>query len=78
MLIRYGFTTGEFMVCLVINGAGLPAKKALIDKLCGIEGMRGITFSSNTRRTNVIMGDKVQKVWGDGYITCLLYTSRCV
>ena len=69
VLIRYGFTTGEFMVCLVINGAGLPAKKALIDKLCGIEGMRGITFSSNTRRTNVIMGDKDQKVWGDGYIT---------
>lgn len=69
VLIRYGFTTGEFMVCLVINGAGLPAKKALIDKLCGIEGIRGITFSSNTRRTNVIMGDKDQKVWGDGYIT---------
>lgn len=67
-LIRYGFTTKEIMVCLVINGKTIPHKEALIEKLTAIEGMTSITTSTNTKNTNVIMGNSYDVLWGKGYI----------
>lgn len=69
ILIRYGFSTGELMVCLVINGDSIRAEKALIDSLKEIPGMTSISLSSNTKRTNVIMGEKITVLWGSPYIT---------
>lgn len=37
ILIRTGFSSGEIMVCLVINGKKLPAEKELIRKLTEID-----------------------------------------
>lgn len=68
-LIRCGFTTGEIMVCLVINGKSLPRAEKLVDRLKTIKGMTSISVSPNTRRTNVILGDSYQVLWGQGYIT---------
>ena len=69
VVIRYGFTTKEIMVCLVVNGTSLPHQETLVEKLITISGMTSITLSSNTRNTNVIMGDSYQVIWGQGYIT---------
>ena len=69
VLIRYGFTTKEIMVCLVINGKKIPRVDCLIDKLAKIKGVTSITMSMNTRQTNVIMGDSFEVLWGQGYIT---------
>ena len=69
VLIRYGFTTKEIMVCFVVNGSSIPHADELIRRLCGIDGMTSITLSPNTRQTNVIMGDSYQILWGQGYIT---------
>ena len=79
ILIRSAFATGEVMVCLVVNGKGIPAKKELAGRLIGcIEdipsnglGWKLTSFctSSNTRKDNVIMGDDYDIVWGNGYIT---------
>lgn len=69
VLVRRGFSTGEMIVCLVINGAELPAPERLVSRLKKIKGMAGITFSSNTARTNVILGDNVSAIWGRPYIT---------
>ena len=69
VLIRYGFTTKEIMVCFVVNGSSIPHVDELLRRLCGIEGMTSITLSPNTRQTNVIMGDSYQILWGQGYIT---------
>ncbi len=69
VLIRYGFTTKEIMVCLIINGKKIPHSEELIDMLCEIEGMKSITFSSNMKNTNVIMGDSYDVLWGQSYIT---------
>ena len=69
VLIRYGFTTKEIMVCLVINGDNLPRSKKLVDKLIAIEGMTSITYSINRENTNVIMGKEISVLWGQGYIT---------
>lgn len=69
VLIRYGFTTGEIMVCLVVNGTKIPHVETLVKELVKIPGMTSITMSPNTRQTNVIMGDSFVVLWGQGYIT---------
>ena len=68
-LIRYGFTTKEIMVCLVINGDKIPHSEKLVENLCKLEGMTSITYSVNKENTNVIMGKEIGVLWGQGYIT---------
>ena len=68
-LIRYGFTTKEIMVCLVVNGRKIPGVEGLVKKLTAIDGMTSISISPNTRQTNVIMGDTYEVLWGQGFIT---------
>ena len=78
VLIRYGFTTKEIMVCLVINRAEekmhaqkewIPHQNALVEMLTAVKGMTSITVSPNPNRTNVIMGDSYKVLWGQGTIT---------
>ena len=69
VLIRFGFTTKEIMVCLVVNGKKLPAEKKLIQSLTELEGMTSITLSVNRERTNVIMGTEIRCLWGQEFIT---------
>lgn len=69
ILIRYGFSTKEVMVCLVINGKNLSRTEDLIEDLREIPGMTSITTCTNTKQTNVIMGDKIDLLWGQTYIT---------
>ena len=57
VLLRYGFKTDEIMVCLVINGKTIPHCHDLVGRLRQIPGMTSITLSTNTAKTNVIMGD---------------------
>lgn len=68
-LIRKGFTTGELMVCLVINGRSLPAAGVLTKRLRAVPGMTSISLSVNQEKTNVIMGQEIISLWGPGYIT---------
>ncbi|MCI6121517.1 MAG: 23S rRNA (uracil(1939)-C(5))-methyltransferase RlmD [Lachnospiraceae bacterium] len=69
VLIRYGFTTKEIMVCLVINGNSLPHGEILAERLTQIPGMTSITLSLNKEKTNVIMGNQIKPLWGQTYIT---------
>ncbi len=75
VLIRKGFTSGEIMVCLVINATllkqknssaavFLPCQQILIDKLTQIPGMTSISVSINREKTNVIMGKEIHTLWG--------------
>ncbi|ETP73448.1 23S rRNA (uracil-5-)-methyltransferase RumA, partial [Lachnospiraceae bacterium JC7] len=76
VLIRKGFTTGQRMVCLVINGTELPHREALVGSLCGGNESSGsndmkvdaLSFSVNMERTNVIMGTKIVDLYGPGFI----------
>ncbi len=77
VFIRYGFTTREIMVCLIINGRKLPAQKNLIDRLSGIEGMTSISVNRNTEQTNVILGDVTETIWGQAYITDYIHLREC-
>lgn len=69
VLLRYGFKTDEIMVCLVINGKNIPHCHDLVGRLRQIPGMTSITLSSNTAKTNVIMGDTIRLLWGQEFIT---------
>lgn len=75
VLIRKGFTSGELMVCLVINLKGkreksgyLPAQEKLVEALKRIPGMTSISVSINAENTNVIMGKEVHTIWGSDRI----------
>ncbi len=77
VLIRYGFSTNELMVCVVINGERLPASERLIERLCGIAGMTSIAVNQNTKNTNVILGDVTKTIWGQAYITDYIHLRSC-
>jgi 23S rRNA (uracil1939-C5)-methyltransferase len=77
ILTRVGVNTGEVMVCLVINGERLPKKEVFIQELleCPLEGaalqklcIKSICLSYNTERTNVILGKRIENLYGQGYI----------
>ena len=73
VLIRKGFTTGELMVCLVLNGdvKKLKAPEVLVERLVKLfpSHMASISCSINREKTNVIMGKEIVNLHGPGYIT---------
>ena len=74
-LIRYGFKTHEIMICLVVNSdesTVLRNVEELIDEVKKISGMVSVVVNFNTKKTNVIMGEECETLWGKGYITDIL------
>ncbi|MDF2472823.1 MAG: rlmD [Anaerocolumna sp.] len=69
ILTRVGFVTGELMVCLVINGTKLPHQEEFIEFLTRIPHMTSISLNINQEKTNVILGNKVETIWGQPHIT---------
>lgn len=57
------------MVCIVANGSRLPHQQELVKALREIPGMTSITLNINKNRNNVILGEKIQVLWGQEYIT---------
>ncbi|MDE5756036.1 MAG: 23S rRNA (uracil(1939)-C(5))-methyltransferase RlmD [Clostridia bacterium] len=56
---------GKFAICAVINGNSLPRYDKLISTLKALDIEFSLYISPNTRRTNVIMGEKVVTLYGD-------------
>ncbi len=73
VLIRYGFDSGELMVCVVVNGMRLPKEAELVKRLCETEGMKSISLNTNTEDTNVILGACTRVIWGEAAISDALY-----
>lgn len=69
VLVRYGFFSGELMVCIVINGESLSGETVLVNKLREVPGIASITLNINKKRSNVILGDELRVLWGKSYIT---------
>ncbi len=79
VLIRVGFTTGQVMVCLIINGKKLKAADKLVEalrslklsqdeKLKAAPVITSIMTNTNTEKTNVILGKECTTLWGKPYI----------
>lgn len=73
ILIRFGFDSGEIMVCLVVNGKKLPGEEKLLEKLTVLPGMKSISLNVNTANTNVILGEETKTIWGSDTIRDALY-----
>ncbi|MCR5584118.1 MAG: 23S rRNA (uracil(1939)-C(5))-methyltransferase RlmD [Lachnospiraceae bacterium] len=85
-LIRSGFSTGEVMVCLVVNAKGKELNKwkadsdvaqTLVKSIKEDAVKLGFKFVSlclnvNTKNTNVILGDKLYPIYGPLYINDMI------
>ena len=66
--VRRGEVSGQILVCLVVNGEGLPKTGLLIDRLKALPGFATLVLSINTRRGNAVLGDRFVTLYGPGYI----------
>lgn len=66
--VREGFTSGEIMVSLVTNTKKLNHSAPLVDALGQINGVVSVMQNINTKKTNVILGDKNVCLFGRDYI----------
>lgn len=65
LYLRQGAHSNEMMLCLVVNGSAIPKTRELIDRLLETEpNLVSIVLSSNTARTNVILGPKTRVLYG--------------
>lgn len=66
LFLRRGHYSGQMMVCLTVNASsseGIPTED-LIARLSHCSGMTGIWLNYNTKKTNVILGDRFELLWG--------------
>lgn len=69
VVVRVGHESGEVLVTLVTNGSAFPSSKAFcraLVKQCPF--VTTIVQNVNTRRTNVILGEREQRLYGPGFI----------
>ena len=70
-------TSGGLMVVIVAAGRDLPKKSLLIDALrAAVPGLVSLCLSVNTRRTNVILGEEIITLWGEGVMEDTLHGLR--
>ena len=66
--VRRGAVSGQILVCLVVNGDGLPKISTLIDSLKAVPGFATLVLSVNTKKGNAVLGDKFLTLSGPGYL----------
>lgn len=77
-LVRHIMTrstqSGGLMVVLVVTRRDIPKKDLLIDLLCkAVPGLVSLCLSINSRRTNVILGEEIHVLWGEGMMEDTLH-----
>ena len=68
-VVRVGHESGEVLVTLVTNGEAFPSSKQFCRELvkrCPF--VTTVVQNVNTRQTNVILGDREQRLYGPGFI----------
>ena len=61
---------GQSLICVVANGEKLPREDALVEAMRqAVPEAVGIVLNSNTRRSNVILGDQYRTLWGEDTLT---------
>lgn len=67
---RVGKSSGEIMLVISANTEKLPKKECLTDALCSIsDKIVSIILNVNTKKTNLVLGDKNKVLFGKGTIT---------
>lgn len=69
IMARYGKQTGELMVVIITRTADLPNKNELVEKIIArLPKVKSIVHNINSKRTNVILGEKTTVLWGNEVI----------
>ncbi|PLR99235.1 23S rRNA (uracil(1939)-C(5))-methyltransferase RlmD [Bacillus sp. T33-2] len=69
IMARYGKQTGELMVVIVTRTADIPHKNKLVEEIAArLPKVKSIVHNVNSKRTNVILGDKTKVLWGNEVI----------
>ena len=63
-LFARGNAAGETLLCVVANADALPHEAELTEALRAVPGVTGVVLNTNTRRTNVVLGDAYRTLWG--------------
>ena len=57
---------GQSLICVVVNGESLPREDALVSAMRqAVPEAVGVVLNVNTRRSNVILGDRYRTLWGE-------------
>lgn len=69
VVVKVGFHTGQLMVVLITNGEKIPRQDEWIREIRReIPSVSSIIQNVNSKRTNVIFGDKTKTLWGEDVI----------
>jgi 23S rRNA (uracil1939-C5)-methyltransferase len=69
IMVRYGKKTGELMVVVITRTADLPQKNKLVEQIVArLPKVKSIVHNVNSKRTNVILGEKTSILWGNEVI----------
>lgn len=69
IVTRYGRKSKDVMVVLITRTAELPHKEGIIEDIHRtFPQVKSIIQNINSKRTNVIFGDKTKVLWGDEYL----------
>lgn len=69
IMARYGRQTGELMVVIVTRTNEIPQQKKLVNEIVArLPKVKSIVHNVNSKKTNVIMGDKTEVLWGSEVI----------
>ncbi|MBP3633572.1 MAG: 23S rRNA (uracil(1939)-C(5))-methyltransferase RlmD [Oscillospiraceae bacterium] len=71
--VRTAAVTKQVLVCLVVNGDGIPKEKQLVEKLLkGVENLATVCLSIHKKPGNAVLGDKFVTLYGEGTIEDVL------
>lgn len=77
LYLREGKSTGELMVCPVINGRELPKEREFVGLLLEkFPRITSVMVNENTKNTNVVLGDVYRTLYGNPYIEDVLCGKR--
>ena len=69
IMARYGKQTEELMVVIITRTTDLPQKNRLVEEMVArLPKLKSIVHNVNSKRTNVIMGEKTSVLWGNEVI----------
>lgn len=69
IIARYGKQTDELMLVLVTRTEKLPHQGVIVEKIItALTNVKSIVQNVNPKRTNVILGEKTQVLWGHDVI----------